>query len=110
MALFLVASTIAEPDSRPEGKSEADAEALIYYNTYGTWPVGYSGYYYTHGYPYTYGYGHYLGKRSADSEPISKADSDAYLYYTHHGYFPTGYTGYYYTHPYALSSYYYGRK
>merc|ERR1711981_610062 len=84
-------------DSEPITK--ADSDAYLYYNTYGSWPTGYTGYYYTH--PYTYGYGHYLGKRSADSEPITKADSDAYLYYNTYGSWPVGYTGYYYTHPYT---------
>jgi len=104
LSLFLVASTLAEPDSKPEGRSEADAEA--WYTTYGAWPSWYTGYYRTH--PYTYGvghYGHYLGKRSADSEAVSSADSDALYYYNLHNTWPVGYTGYYYTHPYAAYGY-----
>merc|ERR1712080_751867 len=102
-ALCLVATTIAESDSRLEGKSDADAKA--YYATYGYWPSWYTGAY---TYPYTYGYGHYghyLGKRSSDSEAITKADSDAYYYYTTHGTWPVGYTGYYNTYPYTAYTY-----
>merc|ERR1712135_271490 len=43
-AIVLIAGALAEPsaDSKPEGKSEADA--WVYYNTYGVWPSWWAGY------------------------------------------------------------------
>jgi hypothetical protein len=108
LTIFLVAAVFAEPEPDPKAITKADSEALIYYNTYGLWPAGYTGYYYT--YP-SYVWGRKKRSAEAESEPeadpkaITKADSDAWYYYTTHGYWPTGYTGYYYRYP-----YYYGRK
>merc|ERR1712038_1448082 len=113
LATFLFVGAFAEPesDAKPHADSKADADALAWYASYGYWPVGYTGYYYTHGYPLAYSlYGR--KKRAADAEaapeaePVSKADADALIYYTTYGVLPVGYTGYYYTHPYVL----YGRK
>merc|ERR1739845_166467 len=113
LATFLLVGAFAEPesDAKPHADSKADADALAWYASYGYWPVGYTGYYYTHGYPLAYSlYGR--KKRAADAEaapdaePVSKADADALIYYTTYGVLPVGYTGYYYTHPYVL----YGRK
>ena len=112
-ATFLLVGAFAEPesDAKPHADSKADADALAWYASYGYWPIGYTGYYYTHGYPLAYSlYGR--KKRAADAvatpdaEPVSKADADALIYYTTYGVLPVGYTGYYYTHPYLL----YGRK
>merc|ERR1712014_225122 len=75
-----------DADSKPEGKSDADA--WLYYNTYGVWPAWYTGY---------AGYGGYgLGlwgrkKRDADAD----ADADAKAYYLLHGSWPSWYHGYY---------------
>merc|ERR1711993_12019 len=82
LAIVLLAGAFAEPvaESKPEGKSAADA--LLYYNTYGYWPVWYTG------------YTHWIGKRSADAKPEGKSDADAYLYFTTYGYWPSWYTGY----------------
>merc|ERR1712168_624804 len=128
LAIFLIAGALAEPvaESKPEGKSDADA--WYYYNLHGYWPTWYTGYHYLgkrsadakaepegkseadaeawyalYGYwPawYTGYYGHYLGKRSADAKPEGKFDADAWLYYTTYGYWPVWYTGYhgYYGH------------
>ena len=108
MAIFLVAGVFAEPDSEPNPEGKSDADALAHYRYYGYWPTWYTGYYLTH----PYYYGHYLGKRSADSEPaaITKADSEALTYYYAHGLtWPAGYTGYYYNLYYPLGGYYYGK-
>merc|ERR1739845_6265 len=113
LATFLLVGAFAEPesDAKPHADSKADADALAWYASYGYWPVGYTGYYYTHGYPLAYSlYGRKKGAADAeaapDAEPVSKADADALIYYTTYGVLPVGYTGYYYTHPYVL----YGRK
>merc|ERR1711915_1084234 len=54
-------------EASPEGKSEADA--WLYYNTYGVWPSWYSGY---------YGYGLGLwGRKKREAEPVSEADAEA---------------------------------
>jgi len=110
LTIFLVAAVFAEPESDPKAITKADSDALIYYNTYGYWPTGYTGYYYT--YP-SYVWGRKKRSAEAESEPepnpkaITKADSDALIYYNTYGYWPAAYTGYYYTHGlYGL----YGRK
>merc|ERR1712077_177241 len=109
LATFLLVGAFAEPesDAKPHADSKADADALAWYASYGYWPVGYTGYYYTH--PYVL-YGR--KKREADAEPHadSKADADALAWYGIHGYWPVGYTGYYYTHGYPLAYSLYGRK
>merc|ERR1711970_1530304 len=57
--LVLLAGALAEPEAKPEGKSDADA--LVYYNLHGYWPVWYSGY-------------HLIGKRSAEADASQKAN------------------------------------
>merc|ERR1712141_965948 len=87
LAIVLIAGALAEPsaDSKPEGKSEADA--WLYYNTYGVWPSWYAGY---------GGYGPGLwGRKKREAEPISSADADAKAYYLLHGVWPAWYSGYY---------------
>merc|ERR1711973_846946 len=79
LGLVLLAGALAEPEAKPEGKSDADA--LVYYNLHGYWPVWYSGY-------------HLIGKRSADAKPEGKSDADAWVYYNTYGYWPTWYSGY----------------
>ena len=80
----MLAGTLAKPaaESKPEGKSDADA--LVYFNLHGYWPVWYFGY-------------HLIGKRSAedDAKEERKSDADAWLYYLTYGYWPVWYTGCY---------------
>ena len=84
LGIALLAGALAKPatESKPEDKSDADA--LVYYNLHGYWPVWYFGY-------------HLIGKRSAEDEakPERKSDADAWLYYTTYGYWPAWYIGYY---------------
>ena len=93
--IVLVAGVSAKPsaDAKPEGKSDADA--WLYYNTYGVWPTWYSGY---------YGYGLGLwGRKKREAEPVADADAEALLYYNTWGYWPAGYAGYY-----CVNGFYYG--
>merc|ERR1711894_331508 len=89
LVIVLVAGVSAKPstDAKPEGKSDADA--WLYYNTYGVWPTWYSGY---------HGYGLSLWgrkEREAEAKPEGKSDADAWLYYNTYGVWPTWYSGYY---------------
>ena len=110
----MVAAVLAEsdaepkPDSDPKPITKADSDALIYYNTYGYWPVGYTGYYYH--YPY-YIYGRKKRSAAPESAPeaaaLTQPGSDANLHYSSYEHLPAdAYTGHYYPHPYHL----YGRK
>merc|ERR1711992_199570 len=115
-ATFLLVGAFAEPesDAEPHADSKADADALAWYGIHGYWPVGYTGYYYTHGYPLTYSlYGR--KKRAAEAEPRpsaephadSEADAEALAHYRLYGYWPRYYTGYYYYAGYPY--YWYGK-
>merc|ERR1712135_105990 len=74
-----------EATSEPEGKSEADA--WLYYNTYGYWPSWWAGY-------GGYGLGLY-GRKKRESTPEGKSEADAWLYYNTNGVWPAWYSGYY---------------
>merc|ERR1712141_556542 len=98
----------AEPESAPLAAPESKADPAYLYR-YG-YPY-YRGYYGYHPYGVRY-----LGKRSADAEPLAgpepkaegKADPES-LYYGYYGY-PYGYYGGYYGYPYGYRyGYYYGK-
>merc|ERR1719187_612496 len=96
--LALLGCVLAEP----EAKAGADADA--WYGSYGLGYRGYGGYglgyrYYGLGYGgyggYGLGYGsHYIGKRSADSEPEAEAVPEADAWYGGYGLGYRGYGGY----------------
>merc|ERR1712186_189712 len=116
IAAVLIASVVAEPES------EAKAEPWLTYANYGYAGYPYAARTYAAGaYPYAgvyglgydgyaTGYGHYLGKRSADSEPESWYGNYGYGYapytagyrsavyspYTYGAYAGYGYNGYAY--------------
>merc|ERR1711872_962209 len=78
-------------EATPEGKSEADA--WLYYNTYGVWPSWWAGY-------GGYGLGLYGRKKreatpEGKAEAISEADAEAKAYYLLNGVWPAWYSGYY---------------
>merc|ERR1711972_326706 len=71
-------------EATPEGKSEADA--WLYYNTYGVWPSWYAGY---------GGYGLALyGRKKREATPEGKSEADAWLYYNTYGVWPSWWAGY----------------
>merc|ERR1712212_145206 len=117
IAAVLIASVVAEPDSKSE------AEPWLAYANY-----GYAGYpyaartYAAAAYPYSgvyglgyngyatgLGYGHYLGKRSADSDSEAEAEAKPWLAYSSYGYpYAGAYAARYagaYAHTYAPATY-----
>merc|ERR1712021_250207 len=141
MKFISAACLIATAFAEPEAKADADAALLYGAHGYGGYAspyalgyrgyAGYAGYAGVHGaYPYAGAYGaHYIGKRSADSEPEAKAD--AALLYGAHGYagnaaspytyghaayagypYAAGYAGAYGAYPYAgaYGAHYIGKR
>merc|ERR1711974_483863 len=86
----------ADADATPVAEAAPDADALLYYRTYGHFPA----YYYGH-YPYIIG----RKRRDAEAEAAPDADADAgaapdadadaLLYYRTYGYYPSYYYGHY---------------
>ena len=117
VAALFAASVFAEPDSEAEAKPWLAYAGYPYAATYahaaypyaGVYGLGYNG--------YALG-GHYLGKRSADSEPEAEADAKPWLAYGAYPYAATyahaaypyagvyglGYNGY------ALGAHYLGKR
>merc|ERR1711970_250899 len=118
MKLLILLAVVALAQAAP------DADALLYYRTYGHYPAYYYGhlgypfigrkmrdaeaapdadallYYRTYGHYPAYYYGHYpyifgRKRRDADAGAAPDADADALLYYRTYGYYPAYYYGHY---------------